>query len=312
MSSDPDAQSGRQLHCEDATIVAVWCILLGIAAASASVRGLCKPQQALLLGVGFIVGCYGFILHEQLSDRPWIANPDPLWAETARLLDVELTTSVSIAKYEPFYSFGPPLAAMLALTLGLVVGSDRNRARQLLLVVGWSGAGYVFYGLVSALIDPAVILWRETQARGGNVTGTFVNRNTAATYFGSCSAIWLPIFSERIRQRLPEGPLQWKHFSQHVLSETHKNTVFAFLALFVCFMALLMTGSRAGVTVSMLTLLAAFTVYPHEAAWRCWLRAQPASRFFWCCFWVARLTSISIHKAFLMKGVSPPITPPCK
>ncbi len=246
---------------EDATIVAVWCILLGIAAASASVRGLGKPQQALLLGVGFIVGCYGFILHEQLSDRPWIANPDPLWAETSRLLGIELTPSVSIAKYEPFYSLGPPLAAILALTLGLIIGSDRNRARQLLLVVGWSGAGYAFYGLVSMLIEPTMILWREKRAGGGNVTGTFINENTAATYFGSCSAIWLLILSERIRQRLPEGPLQWKHFSQHVLSETHKNTVFAFLALFACFMALLMTGSRAGVTVSMLTLLAAFTVY---------------------------------------------------
>jgi len=245
----------------DATTVAVWCILLGIAVVSASVRGLGKPQQALLLGVGFIVACYGFVLHEQLSDSPLIAKPHPLWAEASGLLGVGLIPSVSIAKYEPFYSLGPPLAAILALTLGLVVGSDRSRARQLLLVVGWSGVAYACYGILSTLVEPTMILWRERRASGGFVTGTFINKNTAATYFGSCAAIWLLILSERIRERLPEGPLQWKHVSQHLLSKARKNVVFAFLAFFVCSMALLMSGSRAGVIVSMLIFVTAFTVF---------------------------------------------------
>jgi O-antigen ligase len=245
----------------DASTVAFWCILLGIAAVSASVRDLGKPRQALLLGVGFIVACYGLVLHEQLSDRPWIANPHPLWAEASELLGVELTPSVSIAKYEPFYSLGPPLAAILALTLGLVVGSDRSRARQLLLMVGWSGAGYAFYGIVSTLLEPTMILWREKQAGIDSVTGTFINPNTAATYFGSCAAIWLLILSERIRERLPEGPLQWELLAQHFPTKARKTVAFAFLAFFVCFMALLMSGSRAGVIVSMLTLVAAFAVY---------------------------------------------------
>ncbi len=245
----------------DATTVAVWCILLGIAVVSASVRSLGKPQKALLLGVGFIIACYGVVLHEQLSDTPWIAKPHPLWAEASGLLGVGLTPSVSIAKYEAFYSLGPPLAAILALTLGLVVGSDRSRARQMLLVVGWSGVGYACYGIVSTLLEPTMILWREKRAYVGDVTGTFINRNTAATYFGSCAAIWLLILSERIRERLPEGPLQWKHFSQVFLSRVRKNVVFALLAFFICFMALLMSGSRAGVMVSILTFVAAFTMF---------------------------------------------------
>ena len=245
----------------DATTVAVWCILLGIAVVSASVRGLGKPQQALLLGVGFIVACYGFVLHEQLSDTPWIAEPHPLWAKASGLLGGGLIPSVSIAKYEPFYSLGPPLAAILALTLGLVVGSDRSRARQLLLVVGWSGVGYACYGILSTLVAPTMILWREKPTYAGFVTGTFINKNTAATYFGSCAAIWLLILAERIRERLPEGPLQWKHVSQQFLSKLRKTVVVAFLAFFVCFMALLMSASRAGVIVSMLIFVAAFTFF---------------------------------------------------
>jgi O-antigen ligase len=245
----------------DATTISFWCVLLGIAAVSASVRGLGKPQQTLLLGIGFIVACYGFVLHEQLSDRPWIASPHPIWAEASALLGVEITPSVSIAKFEPFYSLGPTLAAILALTLGLIVGSDRSRARQLLLVAGWSGVGYALYGILSTLLAPTMILWREKWSGVGSVTGTFINKNTAATYFGSCAAIWLLILSERIRQRLPKGPLQRKHFSDVFLTKMHKNVVFAFLAFFSCFMALLMTGSRAGVLVSLLIFVAAFSVF---------------------------------------------------
>ncbi len=245
----------------DATTVAVWCILLGIAAASASVRSLGRPQQALLLGVGLIVACYGFVLHEQLSDRPLIATPHPIWEEASGLLGGGLIPSVSIARYEPFYSLGSPLAAILALTLGLIVGSDRYRARQLLFVVGWSGVGYACYGIVSSLFEPTMVLWRERAAYEGYVIGTFINRNTAATYFGSCAAIWLLILSERVRQRLPEGPLEWKHFSKHFLSKMRMNAATAFLAFFSCFMALLMSGSRAGVMASTLIFAGAFTAY---------------------------------------------------
>ena len=114
---------------------------------------------------------------------------------------------------------------------------------------------------LSTLVEPTLLLWREKRAYVGNVTGPFVNRNTAATYFGSCAAIWLLILSERIRERLPEGPLQWKPIAQQFLSKLRKNVVVAFLAFFSCFIALLMTESRAGVMVSLLAFVVAFTLF---------------------------------------------------
>lgn len=53
----------------------------------------------------------------------------------------------------------------------LVVGVDSDRACQTLWVVAWSGVGYAAYGLATI--------------KGGSLTATFVNRNTAASYFGS-------------------------------------------------------------------------------------------------------------------------------
>lgn len=245
----------------DPSAIAFWCIILGIGVLAASIRGLGKPQKLLLLGTGLIALCYAFVLHEQLSDHPFIAKPYPLWVEASRLLGGGLIPSVSIAKYVPYYSLGAPLAAVLSMTLGLVVGSHRVRARQLLLVVGWSGVAYACYGILSTLVEPTVLLWREKRAYVGNVTGTFVNRNTAATYFGSCAVIWLLILSEHIRERLPEGLLHWTQISQQFLSKQPKNLFIAFLAFFGCFIALLMTESRAGVMASLLGFVVAVTLF---------------------------------------------------
>lgn len=105
-----------------------------------------------------------------------------------------------------------------------------------------------------------MVLWREKRSGVGSVTGTFINKNTAATYFGSCAVIWLLLLLERVRELLPKGPLQWKYFFQILMSKLRRNEVCAFLAFLSCFTALLMTGSRAGVMVSTSTFVLAFII----------------------------------------------------
>src|SRR5438045_3763357 len=119
----------------DSITIALWCFVLGLGLVLASPRGLRGAHLALLAGVGLVVACYGFVLHEQLSDHPWIAQPNPIWAKTSELLGRAVQPSVSVVRGEPFYALGPSLAAVLALTLGLVVGVDRDRARLALLVM---------------------------------------------------------------------------------------------------------------------------------------------------------------------------------
>lgn len=98
---------------------------------------------------------------------------------------------------------------------------------------------------------------RSRQRHGGPLSA----ETPQPPFFRFCAAIWLLILSERFRERLLEGLLQGKHFSQHFLSQARKRRAFAFLASFIGFMALLMLGSRAGVMVSLLTLVTAFTVF---------------------------------------------------
>ena len=109
--------------------------------------------------------------------------------------------------------------------------------------------------------EPTLILWREKTAYVGNLTGTFINRNTAATYFGSCAAVWLVLLMETVRGRLPRGPIVWRTAPGYILPDTPVDLTIRFVGLFVCLTALFMTASRGGVICSLLWLVIAFILF---------------------------------------------------
>ena len=205
-----------------------------------------------------VILAYAFVLHEQLAARPWIASPHPLWHEAAEALGIPIAPSVSIARNQPFFALGAPLANMLAVICSFIVCIDRDRARQLILVIAWSGVAYAVYGIAAYLIDPTHILWREKVAYRDVLTSTFVNRNTAAVYFGSCAVLWLLILSQQLRRRLPSGPIHWRSVPRWLLSEMPRPIVLSFAMLLLCLAAMLMTNSRAGIVLSLMALVFAF------------------------------------------------------
>ncbi len=245
------------------TTIAFWCIILGLAtlATSLSTHRLYTGHLLLLGGIFSIVLFYAFVLHEQLADHPWVAHFNPLWAQASKVLGVELTPSVSITRGEPFFALGAPLACVLALICGLIVGADRGRARQVLQVIAWSGAAYAIYGILSFLIEPTMLLWRVKLTYLGSLTGPFVNRNTAAAYFGSCAVVWLTLLLEQIRRHLRADTIAWKKVPARMLSHTPRAVIVYFTILFICLMAMFLTGSRAGVVLSLFALIVTFTVF---------------------------------------------------
>ena len=170
----------------DPATISVWCIALACALPFAAPAGLGRARGLLLAGVVFILAGYGVVIHEQLASAPWFAGDHPVWAEAAAALHEPLRGSTSIARYQPYFALGPTLANTMALCLGLVIGTDRLRARQCMSVFAWSGVAYAVYGIFGAILEPTMILWRDREGYIGNALGTFINRNTAATYFGCC------------------------------------------------------------------------------------------------------------------------------
>jgi hypothetical protein len=230
------------------TAVAFWCFFLGGGLLLLSWRRVQRGQLALVVGVLILLAGYGFVLHEQLSDHPWIAQFHPIWRDTEQALSQPIPPSVSIVKNQPFFALGAPLANMMSLMLGLVIGADRLRARQIMKVIAWSGAAYAVYGIASFLIEPRMLLWRERQAYFGSVTGTFVNRNTAATYFGSCCVLWLLILLRQLHGDADRRFRSWRRFLRPFSEVAARAHLPAFAGLLVCLTAMFLAQSRAGVT----------------------------------------------------------------
>jgi O-antigen ligase len=245
---------------EPATIAA-WCALLGAGLVFASPKRLQSGHLMILGGLAVVALCFGFVLHEQLSDYPWIASYNPAWAKASEALGQQLAPSVSIVRSEPFFALGLPLANILALILGLIVGVDSDRARSGVRVMAWAGVGYAVYGILALELDPNEILWREKTAYLGNLTSTFINRNTAAAYFGSCSAVWLVLLLAAVRGSLPRGSIEWRKVPHYLLIEIRKAVLVRFIMLFVCLSAMLMTSSRGGTLVSLIILILTFLIY---------------------------------------------------
>ena len=238
------------LGSTEPAMVAIWCVVLGATVILASVLEIRTPQLVFIGLAAVLALVYGVVLHEQLSVHPWFASPHPIWKETAETLQIPIEPSVSIARNQPLSAIGAPLAALLSFLSGLLVGANRSRARQLLSVIAWSGVAYAIYGVAFALVDPATGIFR---VRPIPLTSTFVNRNTAAVYFGACSAIWLLLVCERIRQRVLDER------SNRDLTRIDRQQLWwlaQFLLLLtmmvICLLATFMTGSRAGVSVSLL------------------------------------------------------------
>ncbi len=241
--------------------IAAWCAILGMGLILASTRPLQRGHLLLLGGIAIIVLGFGLVLHEQLSNRPWIASFNPIWARASNALGEQLVPSVSIVKGQPFFALGHPLANILALILGLIVGVDSERARKGVRVFAWAAVGYAAYGFLALAIDPGHILWREKTAYIGNLTATFINRNTAATYFGSGAVVWLVLLMGSIRRSLPRGAIVWKQVPRRLLRSTPRDVLVRFVMLFVCLSALFMTGSRGGVLISLGVLMMTFLIY---------------------------------------------------
>jgi O-antigen ligase len=245
----------------DALPIVVWCAALGMALATASLNGLDRRHFLILAGALLVVAAYLLVLHEQLAERPWFkVAPDSLWQAAADVLGVPVPPRLSMVRDQPLFALGAPLAAMLCLLVSFIVCVSRRRAHQLLHLLAWSGAAYALYGIAALLIDPAHVLWMKKQAYFSVLTATFINRNTAAVYFGSCAIIWLLILLDRLKQRLPPSGLSLIVLGQ-ALQNPGRDMIIGFSAFFLCLSAMFLTGSRAGVMLSLLAALIALCLY---------------------------------------------------
>lgn len=245
---------------------AFWAILLGCALPGLLALRPRTGQLAVLVAVAILAIAYLIVMHDQLAIDPWLpVAPNPLWQEVAPLIGANLRPSVAIARNQPFFSAGLAIVWLLALAGGVMLGTDRRLARQLLLVVAIAGAAYAMVGVATFIIDPSrVFLLYEKQAHIGSLTSPFINRNTAAVYYGCCALIWLMLCLEQIERHLPSGKPTWSRFRRRLDRQAGKKIIIFGIAWLICLLAMFLTVSRAGVGVSLLTSVGAAVAFFHR------------------------------------------------
>src|SRR5262249_31908742 len=153
-----------------------------------------------------------------------------------------------------------------SLLVSLIVCIDRDHAHRLIHVVAWSGAVYAVYGIIAFLIDPTHVLWMKKEAYFTVLTSTFINRNSAAIYFGSCAVLWLLLLADGFRRGLPPGSaLPWSALVRP-LRHLRRQVLVEFAALFACLIAMFLTGSRAGVVLALLAAVMALGLFTLKVA----------------------------------------------
>lgn len=230
----------------DGVTIAFWCGWLALALLLVPGGAVTRQVLPWLAGITGLAALWLLVLHEQSAPAPFFAAPNPLWQQAGRLLGFDLPGSASVLRGEVFYAIGPPLVSLLAFLLGLLTGSDTARRDMLVRVLACSVAAYATFGLLSTMLAPAMLLWREREAYIGAVTGTFVNSNTAADYFGAGTLAWLAMLIwRRTRRTGLSGAWSWRWDSRDFP---------AIVAVLFCSFALILTRSRLGVGIAGLML----------------------------------------------------------
>jgi hypothetical protein len=145
----------------------------------------------------------------------------------------------------------------LLFTLGFsrayLLATDARQAQRLLHLLAYSGVCYALYGIFSQVFLPETLLWRQKEFYLQFATGTFVNRNTAATFWGSCGLMFLIQFVRTIAH-IRDG-----YSSARRQFLDWPGTQAACCA--ICLIAVGMTGSRAGILITLLSMVFAVTLY---------------------------------------------------
>lgn len=240
--------------------VCVWTVLLAFSLVTADLGNTSREDFRLLLPLFATMVAIGAMVSLQGWPEPPVGQTDPVWQLPHEILGIAAPRRISITATGPWLAFGYPLLMSLAFVRAVFLATDASAAQRLLRILAWAGCLYALYGILAQAADPNSVLFRQKEAYLGFATGTFVNRNTAATFWGSCALLFLvPLLrvihrgdrlivppSHRLLARL------WYYLSRP-----------AALAggFVVCTVATAMTGSRAGLLLSICAFLVAGGLY---------------------------------------------------
>ncbi|NOQ16747.1 MAG: hypothetical protein GQ581_06775, partial [Methyloprofundus sp.] len=132
---------------------------------------------------------WAFIQTSTLIPESW---GHPLWQMTAQALEAEIPARITLTPEQTNNAIMRLLTYGLVFLLAMYYCQKSDNAKKLFNWLAISGFIYAVYGLIIFFGDFSKILWFDKWAYQKDVTSTFVNRNSYATYAGLCLLCLIP------------------------------------------------------------------------------------------------------------------------
>jgi O-antigen ligase len=238
--------------------IAVWTILLSVSALLGASTILETDQRRLFFLFLALCCLYALISIVQITPNAIGSLDDPIWAGASRVLGIDLLPRMSSRAAIPAVAIGHFLLFATSFVSGFYVGTSLRNGDKLIRYARYSILFYAIYGLAALVLTPNMLLWADKVAYQGSLTATFVNHNTAATFFGAGVILWL---CETL------AGLQSARLStlrSFLIVRSNEALAFKIVlqsgATLLCLFALLRTGSRGGLICSAIGVLVAVTL----------------------------------------------------
>jgi len=239
--------------------VVVWTILLSFGVlCGAAAPAMQRAQGGLLLGFAVLCGTYALAAAIQVIPHAIEPLNDPIWLRANESFGLDTLPRISSRAAIPSLAIGHFLLFAASFVSGFLVGTSRRSSEKLIRFAPYSILAYASYGVAALLIAPDTLLWTTKVAYRGYLTATFVNHNTAATYVGMGMILWFCLAASS-GQSMRFSDLRILLMSRSN-EEMALKVILRSAAAVVCAIALLLTGSRAGLLCSSMGLVVALTL----------------------------------------------------
>ena len=213
-----------------------------------AVQSLFRPQQASAslrppVIVLFLAVCsWAWVQTVSWVPAGW---KHPLWEMQTEALGMVLPGSISLSAEDSLIALMRLLSYGLVFFLAFQFGRNRKHALSSFRWIAFAGLLYAIYGLIIFWGEFGTLFWFFDPAYKGDVRGTFVNRNSFATYVGLTLLCAIAVFNQRITKRslvpytMPEG--REDRIEKFILQVWKPLT-----AILLMTTALILTHSRGG------------------------------------------------------------------
>jgi O-antigen ligase len=228
--------------------VAIWTVALSVGVVCGLGFPMEPAQTRILLAFCAALGLYGAVSVLQVAPDVIPGLSDGIWRKSSDLLSTDLRPRISSRAQIPPIAIGHGLLFAVSFISGFCVCTSRKGADNLFRFTRLSILAYAIYGVLAFLLAPNYLLWSEKTAYLGLLTGTFVNHNTAATFFGAGGILWCCSAYFAARE------IRVSSARTFLLSRSNERMIVKLIArgagALVCMVALLQTASRGGIICS--------------------------------------------------------------